>query len=162
MKSCIKVRPYRPGKALSEELRSNIIDRIIESDGIQATGYFPGRYVEMANELRLSSMVVSEYWKQFCETGSLKPRKHDGGNPSNFWYGDLYSQFVQSATPATFGMSIYTVNLLCSLTGVTYMNIQLSFNEAVFNASFPHNQHLFAPIETSSCNAHNKRVNNFR
>ena len=37
----VKVRSYRPGKALSEELRSNIIDRLSKEVEMRQRAIFP-------------------------------------------------------------------------------------------------------------------------
>ena len=50
---------------------------------------FPGRFVDIANELNVSSATVSKIWKNYRETGSLSPLKHRGGNPSRLSNGDL-------------------------------------------------------------------------
>ena len=51
---------------------------------------FPGRFVDIANELNVSSATVSKIWKSYCQTGSqLSPLKHRGGNPSRLSNGDL-------------------------------------------------------------------------
>ena len=83
-------RSYQSGKALSLDIRSTIIDKIIDRGGNKVTGYFPGRFVDIANELNLSSAVVSKIWKQFYETNSLSPLKHGGGNKSGLSDGDLH------------------------------------------------------------------------
>ena len=70
-------------------MRSSIIDKIVQRGGNSTTGHFPGRYVDVASELNLSSAVVSKIWKQFCETNSLSPLKNGGGNKSGLSEGDL-------------------------------------------------------------------------
>ena len=45
--------------------------------------------MDIANELNVSSATVSKIWKNYCETGSLSPLKHRGGNPSHLSIGDL-------------------------------------------------------------------------
>ena len=74
---------------MSSDLRSSIIDKIIES-GNTTNGYFPTRYVDIANELNLSPQVISKIWKQFVQVKSLSPLKHGGGNKSGLSNGDLW------------------------------------------------------------------------
>ena len=82
-------RFYIPGKPLSSDLRHLIIDKIVEGGGDPLTMIFPGRFVDIANELNVSLATVSKIWKNYCETGSLSPLKHRGGNPSRLSNGDL-------------------------------------------------------------------------
>ena len=82
-------RLYRSGKPLSSDLRSSIIDKIIERGGNTTNGYFPAGYVDITNELNLSPQVVSKIWKQFAQMKSLSPLKHGGGNKSGLSDGDL-------------------------------------------------------------------------
>lgn len=63
-------RSYIPGKPLSSDLRHLIIDKIVEGGGDPLTMMFPGRFVDIANELNVSSATVSKIWKNYCETGS--------------------------------------------------------------------------------------------
>ena len=44
-------RSYLSGKPLSLDLRSSIIDKIVQRGGNSTTGHFPGRYVDVASEL---------------------------------------------------------------------------------------------------------------
>ena len=74
---------------MSLDLRSSIIDKIVQRGENATTGHFPGRYVDVASELNLLSAVVSKIWKQFCETISLRPLEHGGGNKSDLSDGDL-------------------------------------------------------------------------
>ena len=82
-------RFYIPEKPLSSDLRHLIIDKIVEGGGDPLTMIFPGRFVDIANELNVSLATVSKIWKNYCETGSLSPLKHRGGNPSRLSNGDL-------------------------------------------------------------------------
>ena len=51
-------RSYIPGDPLSSDLRHIIIDKIIERGGEPLTMTFPGRFVDIANELNVSSATV--------------------------------------------------------------------------------------------------------
>ena len=63
-------RSYRSGKPLSSDLRSTIVDKIIERGGN-------------------TPQVVSKIWKQFIQMKSLSPLKHGGRNKSGLSDGDL-------------------------------------------------------------------------
>ena len=83
-------------------MRSSIIDKIVQRGGNSTTGHFPGRYVDVASELNLSSAVVSKIWKQFCETNSLSPLKNGGGNKSGLSEGVLQLiEVVKRHKPST-------------------------------------------------------------
>ena len=84
-----KGRTYEQGKALSNDTRRSIIDKIISRGGQKETGIFPGKYMDVAGELDLSSAVVSKIWKQYCQTSSISPLKKHTGNPSSLSDGDL-------------------------------------------------------------------------
>ena len=80
---------YISGKPLSSNLQHLIIDKIIEKGCDPLTMIYPGRYVDIANELKVSSAVVAKIWKNYCESGTLSPIKHGEGNPSRLSEGDL-------------------------------------------------------------------------
>ena len=97
-------RSYLPGKPLSLDLRSSIIDKIVQRGGNSTTGHFPGRYVDVASELNLSSAVVSKIWKQFCEKtwGLAKVLSKMWGNKSGLSEGDLQLiEVVKRHKPST-------------------------------------------------------------
>ena len=53
---------YIPGKPLSSDLRHIIIDKIIDGGGDPLTIVrFPGRFMDTANELNVSSATVSKF-----------------------------------------------------------------------------------------------------
>ena len=86
-----KGRSYLSGKALSLiDMRSSVIDKIVQRGGDTASGFFPGKYIDVAiNELSLHCSTVSKIWNQFCEKKSLSPLKTSGGKRSSLSDGDL-------------------------------------------------------------------------
>jgi hypothetical protein len=82
-------RNYLKGKALSSDLRTLIIDKIISKDGDPASGRFDSTYTDIARSVGVSRVVVAKIWKKFCSVHSFSPEKHSGGNPSHLSYGDL-------------------------------------------------------------------------
>lgn len=66
-------------------------DKIIKIGGDPLTMTFPGRFVDIANELNVSLAAVSKIWKHYCKTGTLSPLKHRGRNPSHLSNGHLNS-----------------------------------------------------------------------
>lgn len=94
-------RLFAQGKPLSHDLRLLIINKIINDGGNQATGIFPGKYTDIARSLGLSSTVVSNFWKRYCQEGSISPKKNTGGNPSHLSQGDLqYVEFLKQQKPS--------------------------------------------------------------
>lgn len=83
-------RLYEPGKPLSKDLRTLIVNKIILDGGDPATGVFAGRFTDIARPLNVSSAVVSNVWKRFCTEGSTSPKKHAGGHPRHLSEGDLH------------------------------------------------------------------------
>lgn len=77
------------GKALSKELRSLIIDKIIRKEGNTLTGQFNSSYSAIARSVGVSHVTVAKVWKQFCSTRSLSPKKNPIARPSHLSYGDL-------------------------------------------------------------------------
>jgi hypothetical protein len=57
-----KGRSYLSGKALS-----SVIYKIVQRGGDTASGFFPGKYIDVANELSLHCSTVSKIRNQFCE-----------------------------------------------------------------------------------------------
>ena len=94
-------RLFEQGKPLSRDLRLLIINKIINDGGNQATGIFPGKYIDIARSLGVSSAVVSNIWKRYCQDGSISPKKNTGGNPSHLSQGDLpYIEFLKQQKPS--------------------------------------------------------------
>ena len=46
-------RSYQAGKALSNDLRTQVIDKIIARGGDRLTGHIPVTYAELSRELKL-------------------------------------------------------------------------------------------------------------
>ena len=82
-------RSFANGKALSKELRSLIIDKIIRKEGNALTGQFNSSYSAIARSVGVSHVTVAKVWKQFCSTRSLSPKKNSIARPSHLSYGDL-------------------------------------------------------------------------
>ena len=73
-----KGRSYSRGKALSLNARVNIVDEICAKGGDKNTGIFPGKFIDIANEFKVSTSTVSKIWRQYCVSNELVPR-HEGG-----------------------------------------------------------------------------------
>ena len=65
-------RLFAQGKPSSRDLRLLIINKIINDGGNQGTGIFPGKYIDIARSLGVSSAVV---YVKYLET-LLSRRKY--------------------------------------------------------------------------------------
>ena len=85
-----KGRSFVSRKALSKELRTLIVDKIISEGGNPLTGEFTNSsYSEIGRSVRVCHATVAKIWKQFCETRSISPNRNYRGRPSHLSYGDL-------------------------------------------------------------------------
>ena len=92
-------RLFVPGKPLSKDLRLLIIGNIIKNGGDPETGVFPGKFVEVARPLGVTSAVVSKIWKRYRQDKTITPKPNTGGNPSHLSKGDLqYIEFFKTST----------------------------------------------------------------
>ena len=74
-------RSYIRGKGVDDSLRCVIIDSIIAEGGDPGSGYFGGKFKEVAARYRVTGQFVSKLWKTFCETGDHSSAKKKSGNP---------------------------------------------------------------------------------
>ena len=85
-----KGRSFVNGKALSKELRTLIVDKIISEGGNPLTGEFTNSSCsEIGRSVRVCHATVAKIWKQFCETRSISPNRNYRGRPCHLSYGDL-------------------------------------------------------------------------
>ena len=96
-----KGRSLIRGKAIDESLRGSIIDSIIVEGGDPASGFFPGRYSDVADRFRVSNQFVSKLWQHFCTTGEHLPPKKKSGNPSHLKPEDIQLvEFLKKEKPS--------------------------------------------------------------
>ena len=94
-------RLFEPGKSLSKDTRLLIIGNIIKNGGNPETGVFPGRFIDIARPLGVSSAVVSKIWKRYWQDKTVDPKPNTGGNPSHLSDGDLhYIEFLKQQKPS--------------------------------------------------------------
>ena len=60
---------YERGKAISEDLKTNIIQDVVEQEGDITTGYFPASLTNVALKHKVKTDTVRKVWKCFCQTG---------------------------------------------------------------------------------------------
>ena len=82
-------RTYRTGIALDQDMRSLIIDRILQEGGDRVTGYIPRSFRYFSEELKLSVNTITKIWRKFCEELSINPRAKGGTNWSKLTGDDL-------------------------------------------------------------------------
>ncbi|XP_031552633.1 uncharacterized protein LOC116289810 [Actinia tenebrosa] len=82
-------RTYRTGVALDQDMRTMIIDRILQEGGDRATGYIPRSLRYFSEELQLSYNTVAKIWRQFCEEFSIDSRPKGGTKWSKLSEDDL-------------------------------------------------------------------------
>ena len=83
-------RLFAPGKPLSNDIRLLIIGNIINNGGNPETGFFPGKFVDVARPLGVSSAVVSKIWKRYWQDKTISPKPNTGRNLSHLYEGDLH------------------------------------------------------------------------
>ena len=94
-------RLFEPGKSLSKDTRLLIIGNIIKNGGNPETGVFPGRFIDIARPLGVSSAVVSKIWKRYWQDKTVDPKPNTGVNLSHLSDGDLhYIEFLKQQKPS--------------------------------------------------------------
>ncbi|XP_062566090.1 uncharacterized protein LOC134228449 [Saccostrea cucullata] len=69
-------RPYVKGKALSKDMRSLIINDLIQGGAVKGNPTIPrGLGVELSRKFKVSKSTVSNLWKKYNEKFSVSPRK---------------------------------------------------------------------------------------
>lgn len=102
-----KGRTYVGGQAIGNELRSNILDKMISDGGDQINGFFPGKFKDVAEHFQVSSQFVSKLWSNFCFNGEFMPRKRQTGNPCHLKTQDIeLVEFLKKSKPSTSYKSI--------------------------------------------------------
>ena len=82
-------RTYRTRIALDKDMRSLIIDRILQEGGDRVTGYIPKSFRYFSEELKLSVNTITKTWRKFCEELSINPRAKGGTKWSKLTGDDL-------------------------------------------------------------------------
>jgi len=72
-----KRRFYIRGKGLSEELKGQIIDKILEIGGDRISGYFPAKWMELGDKFGVSGKTAKNVWQKFVNDGTVSPKKKE-------------------------------------------------------------------------------------
>ena len=73
-----KGRTFVNGCALSQDLRKLIVDEIVRNGGDINTGYFSGKFSDVANAFKVSRTTVKNIWQRLHMERTNKPRQHGG------------------------------------------------------------------------------------
>jgi hypothetical protein len=96
-----KGRTFVRGKALGEETRSAIVDKIISLGGDIATGFFPGSFTEVADTFQVWPESVRKVWRLVCSEGNVTPRPRKTGNPAHIKPEDVeLVEFLKRERPS--------------------------------------------------------------
>ena len=67
-------RSYKSGQSLSEELRRQVIEKILAEGGDRFTGFIPTTYAYLSRELKLALNTVKSIWRTFCQNYTVAPK----------------------------------------------------------------------------------------
>ena len=67
-------RTFYRGKSIEKDMRSLIIDDILNGGGDVPTEYYPGSFRAIGSKCKESGVNVSNVWKTFCRTEENLPR----------------------------------------------------------------------------------------
>ena len=73
-----KGKTFVNGCALSQDLRKLIVDEIVRNGGDINTGYFPGKFSNVANAFKVSRTTMKNIWQRLHMERTNKPRQHGG------------------------------------------------------------------------------------
>jgi len=79
----LKGRTFSKGRALSRDLRTLIVDEIVRNGGDIYTGYFPGKFLDVANAFKVSRNTVINLWQRLHTEHTIEPQRNGGGNNSH-------------------------------------------------------------------------------
>ena len=103
-----KGRTFVNGCALSQDLRKLIVDEIVRNGGDINTGYFPGKFSDVANAFKVSRTTVENIWQRLYMERTNEPRQHGGGKNSNLTQGDLQlTETIKRERPTLSPREIY-------------------------------------------------------
>ena len=99
---------FTKGCTLSRDLRTLIVDEIVRNGGDIYTGYFPGKFSDVANAFKVSRNTVINLCQRLHTEHTIEPRRNGGGNNSHLTQGDLlFIETVKRARPASSLREIY-------------------------------------------------------
>ena len=131
-----KGRTFIKGCALSHDLQTLTVDEIVRNGGNINTGYFPGKFSDVANTFKVSGNTVKKKngQQRLHTERTIEPRRHGGGNTSNLTQGDLqFIETVKRERPTLSLRELYNgLNELGDIPNRTYISgISRAFYEQV-------------------------------
>lgn len=82
-------RSYRSGIALSDDMRTWVIDEIIKEGGDRTTGYIAVTYTEIGKRMSISRQTVKKIWQKFCQSNEISKNSRGGSHNSKLEPEDL-------------------------------------------------------------------------
>lgn len=115
-------RTYEKGKALTTDLRSNIIDTIVQEGGDPCTGFFVGNYAAIGRKYNISGQTVKNIWDRISQDEEIGPRDKKGSqNPPHLAPGDCaFFELLKKDSPSMPYKKIHdAVKQYCNVLGDT-------------------------------------------
>ena len=108
---------YKRGKAISDEVRSMIMDEIVKNGGNTTTGFIPGSLECIAKKFRLKIDTVKKVRKRFYTTGELKRPKTVSSGVKHLQPEDIeFIEVLKTNRPSmTTGKLLWNVKDYCDL-----------------------------------------------
>ena len=95
-----KGRTFFNGYALSNELRTAIIDEIVSNGDDMSTGFFPSNFEDVSRKLKVKGSTVRDIWRNFVTSGDYE-RKRNAGRSMHLQQDDLdFIEFIKSDRPS--------------------------------------------------------------
>ena len=115
-----KGRTFIRGKALGEEMRSAVVDKIVSQGGDIASGFFPGSFVDIARNFQIWPESVRKVWRLVCSEGTVGARLKTG-NPARIKPDDIeFVEFLKRERPSISYSSIRDkLDTFCDIEGGT-------------------------------------------
>ena len=114
-----KGHSYRRGKLLQKDLRSLVIDEIVNAGGDIATGYFPGNFAAIAKTFKLKTDTVMKVWRQFVANTDHERPKFIATGARSLQPDDIdFIEFLKTDRPSlTSGELLKEINEYCEIPG---------------------------------------------
>ncbi len=110
---------YQRGKSLQNDLRSLIIDEIVNEGGDIVNGYFPGNFATIASKFRVKYDTVVKIWRQFVANNDHERPKPRSAGVTILQTHDLdFIELLKTGKPSlTSGELLNEVNEYCDIPG---------------------------------------------
>ena len=82
-------RTFSGGKPVDNDLRSLLRDHMLGVGGDYSTGYFPGKFGDVASRYKVNRKTVEKIWTTFCATGSYEVQQATKGGRKHLEENEL-------------------------------------------------------------------------